>query len=107
MSTKPVSVPWILRMFGDEILTLVLCVGLDVIEYLFPPLMMPVAGDLVDILGITVSVYFFNWIGAITFLELIPGLDSLPIFTAAWFIWYYSKRRHAMQRQAEALEEWR
>jgi len=94
-------------MFGDEILTLVLCVGLDVIEYVFPPLMMPVAGDLVDILGITVSVYFFSWIGAITFLELIPGLDSLPIFTAAWIIWYYTKRRHAMQRQAEALEEWR
>ena len=99
--------PWIIRMFWDEIITLSLCVSLDLIEYLFPPLMVPVAGDFIDILGITVSVYFFNWIGAITFLELIPGLDSLPIFTAAWFVWYYTKRKHAMLRQAEELEEWK
>ena len=79
-----------------------MCVSLDLVEYLFPPLLMPVVGDAVDLVGITFSVFFFKWIGAITFLELIPGLDSLPIFTFAWLIWYLMKRRKEKLKQKNA-----
>ncbi|MDP7443318.1 MAG: hypothetical protein QGI87_03060, partial [Candidatus Bathyarchaeota archaeon] len=87
--------------------TLVVCVSLDLIEYIFPLLMMPVAGDPIDIVGITFSVFFFRWIGAITFLELIPGLDVLPIFTFSWLIWYVFKRKREGQRQEAELDSWR
>jgi hypothetical protein len=80
---------------------------LDLVEYLFPLLMMPVAGDPLDLLGITLSVFFFKWIGVITFLELIPGLDTLPIFTFAWFLWYLMKRRREGKRQDAELDGWR
>ena len=83
------------------------CVSLDLVEYLFPLLMMPVAGDPVDLVGITFSVFFFRWIGAITFLELIPGLDSLPIFTLAWLIWYLVKRKREGRRQKAELDGWK
>jgi hypothetical protein len=52
-------------------------------------------------------VFFFKWIGAITFLELIPGLDSLPIFTFAWLIWYLKKRRREGRKQEAELDGWR
>jgi hypothetical protein len=89
------------------VLTLVVCVSLDLVEYLFPLLMMPVAGDPLDLIGITLSVFFFKWIGVITFLELIPGLDTLPIFTFAWFLWYLMKRRREGKRQGAVLDGWR
>jgi hypothetical protein len=89
------------------VLTLAVCVSLDLVEYLFPLLMMPVAGDPLDLLGITLSVFFFKWIGVITFLELIPGLDTLPIFTCAWFLWYLMKRRREGKRQDAELDGWR
>lgn len=107
MSTKSVSVPWFLSMFWDEIFTLIVCVFLDVIEYVFPLLMIPVAGDIIDLVGVTFCIYFFSWTGAIAFLEIIPGLDSLPLFTATWLIWYVMKRRRAQQKQREELENWR
>ena len=68
MFTRSVSIPWLLRQYWDEVLTLAVCVSLDLVEYLFPLLMMPVAGDPLDLLGITLSVFFFKWIGVITFL---------------------------------------
>jgi hypothetical protein len=89
------------------VLTLAVCVSLDLVEYIFPLLMMPVAGDPLDLLGITLSVFFFKWIGVITFLELIPGLDTLPIFTFAWFLWYLMKRRREGKRQDAELDGWR
>ena len=107
LSTRSVSLPWLLRQYWDEVLTLTVCVSLDLVEYLFPPLMMPVAGDPLDLFGITLSVIFFKWIGAITFLELIPGLDTLPIFTLAWLVWYLMKRRNEGKRQDEELDGWR
>lgn len=107
MSTKSLSVPWLVRLFWDEVVTLIVCVSLDVIEYVFPMLMIPVAGDLVDIVGLSFCVYFFNWIGLISILELIPGLDSFPIFTVTWLIWYALKRRRARMTQDEELKGWR
>ena len=107
LSNRTVSIPWLLQYYWDEVLTLVVCVSLDLMEYLFPLLMMPVAGDTVDLVGITFSVFFFKWIGAITFLELIPGLDVHPSFTVAWLIWYLVKRRREGQRQEQELDSWR
>jgi hypothetical protein len=107
LSNRTVSIPWLLQYYWDEVLTLVVCVSLDLIEYLFPLLMMPVAGDTVDLVGITFSVFFFKWIGAITFLELIPGFDVLPIFTVSWLIWSLVKRRREGQRQEQELDGWR
>lgn len=107
LSVKPQPVPWLIRLFWDEMVTLLVCISLDMIEYIFPLLLMPVAGDLVDIIGLSLCIYFFNWIGLISVLELIPGLDSLPIFTATWLIWYVLKRRQAKLKQDVELEDWR
>lgn len=107
MSVKPLEVPWLIRLFWDEMVTLLVCISLDVIEYIFPLLMIPVAGDLIDIIGLSFCTYFFNWIGLISVLELIPGLDALPIFTATWLIWYVLKRRKARMKQDDKLESWR
>lgn len=107
LSNRTVSIPWLLQYYWDEVLTLVVCVSLDLVEYLFPPLLMPVAGDAVDLVGITFSVFFFKWIGAITFLELIPGLDSLPIFTFAWLVWYLVKRKKEGRKREAELDGWR
>ena len=104
---RSISVPWLLRQYWDELLTLLICVGFDLIEYLFPPLMMPISGDLIDIVGITLSVLFFRWFGVITFLELIPGFDTLPIFTFAWLLWYYSKRKKETRIHEAELEDWK
>jgi hypothetical protein len=107
LSNRSVSVPWLLQYYWDEVLTLLVCVGLDLVEYLFPLLMMPVAGDAVDLVGITFSMFFFRWIGALTLLELIPGFDSLPIFTSAWLIWYLVKRRREGRKRDSELDGWR
>lgn len=107
LSVKPQPVPWLIRLFWDEMLTLLVCISLDVIEYVFPLLLIPVAGDLVDIIGLSLCIYFFNWIGLISVLELIPGLDSFPIFTATWLIWYVLKRRQARLKQDDELKDWR
>lgn len=107
LSNRTVSIPWLLQYYWDEVLALVVCVSLDLVEYLFPPLLMPVAGDAIDLVGITFSVFFFKWIGAITFLELIPGLDSLPIFTFAWLIWYLVKRKREGKKREAELDGWR
>ncbi|MEE8354703.1 MAG: hypothetical protein V3S09_02660 [Candidatus Bathyarchaeia archaeon] len=107
MSNRTISIPWLLQYYWDEVLSLVICVSLDLVEYLFPPLMMPVVGDAVDLVGISLSVFFFKWIGAITFLELIPGFDVLPIFTFAWLIWYLVKRRREGRKQEQQLNNWR
>lgn len=107
LSVEPQSVPWLVRLFWDEILTLLVCISLDVVEYVFPLLLIPVAGDLIDIIGLSLCIYFFNWIGLISVLELIPGLDSLPIFTTTWLAWYILKRRRARMKHDNELEGWR
>jgi positive regulator of sigma E activity len=89
LSVKPQPVPWLIRLFWDEMLTLLVCISLDVIEYVFPLLLIPVAGDLVDIIGLSLCIYFF------------------PIFTATWLIWYVLKRRQARLKQDDELKDWR
>ena len=75
-----------------EILFLVLCIILDVSEYIVAILLLPVFGDILDIAGIFGSILMFKWVGIISILELIPGVDILPVFIITWTIWYLLKK---------------
>ena len=52
------------------------------------------------------SAVYFNWIGAVALLELIPGLDIVPFFTFAWIAWYTYRRRKMKKRLNKELERW-
>ena len=83
-----------------ELFSLILCIVLDISEYMAAVLLMPVIGDMLDIAGIVACLLMFQWIGVITFFELVPGADILPIFIITWMVWYFlkkSKRREAYQ----------
>ncbi len=76
-----------------EFFSLVLCVILDAIEYAAAVLMMPVIGDVFDVVGILFCLAIFRWIGLISLVELVPGADVLPIFITTWLMWYFLKKR--------------
>ena len=85
---------WILSiMTYSEFVNLVACVSLDVVEYVVPFLLQPIIGDLLDIIGLATCIYLFRWIGLIAVLELVPGLDFLPINILTWVIWFVLKHR--------------
>ncbi|MCW4036652.1 MAG: hypothetical protein NWE75_05610 [Candidatus Bathyarchaeota archaeon] len=84
-----------------------MCLFLDLLEYVVPVLMLPLAGDLVDLAGITFCVYYFGWVGFVALFELLPGLDVLPNFTVTWLIWYLVKKRNDQLRIREELERWK
>lgn len=83
------------------------CLALDFFEYLLPPLMIPLVGDFIDLAGALFCVIFFGWFGVISLLELVPGLDALPVFTVTWLIWYVFRRRRARMRIEHELDRWR
>jgi hypothetical protein len=87
------KVPTYIVFSQIELLFLVLCVILDVSEYIVAILLLPVFGDILDIAGIFGSLLMFKWIGIISILELIPGVDILPIFIITWTMWYLTKKR--------------
>ncbi len=107
MATKPKSIPRLTNLAWEAFTTLMLCLGLDFIEFLVPPLMAPVIGDILDLVGVVFCVFFFRVPGFITLLELIPGVDVLPIFTVAWLVWYLTKKRRDRALIEEQLERWR
>ena len=76
-----------------EILFLILCIILDVSEYIVAILLLPVFGDILDIAGIFGRILMFKWAGMISLFELIPGVDILPVFIITWTIWYLTKKR--------------
>ena len=77
-----------------ELISLVLCIMLDIIEYMAIILTMPVVGDFFDLIGIVACVIMFGWIGLVSLIELIPGADILPVFIVTWLIWYlYNQRK--------------
>ena len=83
-----------------ELFSLIFCIVLDISEYMAAVLIMPFIGDMFDIVGIVACLLMFRWIGVITFFELVPGADILPIFIITWLVWYFlkkSKRRDAYQ----------
>ncbi|MCW3991743.1 MAG: hypothetical protein NWE79_03475 [Candidatus Bathyarchaeota archaeon] len=107
LTVKTLSAPWLTRLNWDEFVTLLACIGLDVIEYALPMLMAPLMGDILDLAGIAFCVFFFSWIGFVSLVELVPGLDVLPNFTITWLIWYLMKREKDQIRIIEELERWR
>jgi len=55
-------------------------------------LLLPVVGDLLDIVGIIVCLAMFRWVGIISLFELVPGADIFPIFIITWLIWYFLRK---------------
>ena len=85
---------WILSiMTYSEFVKLITCISLDVVEYVIPFLLQPIIGDLLDIIGVATCIYLFRWVGLFAVLELVPGLDFLPINVFTWIIWYMLNHR--------------
>jgi hypothetical protein len=76
-----------------EVLSLVICVVLDVSEYMFAILLVPVVGDFLDVIGIIACFAMFRLIGIVSLFELVPGVDIFPMFILTWLIWYLVKKR--------------
>ena len=76
-----------------EFESLLICLSLDIIEYIIPILMLPLIGDVFDFVGIAVCLYLFRVLGLVSLLELVPGLDILPINSVTWFIWLILRRQ--------------
>lgn len=91
--TKGTHIPQYFVFTEIELFSLVFCVILDVIEYAVVILTMPVVGDVFDVIGILVCLIVFRWIGLVSFVELVPGADVLPIFIITWLIWYFLKKQ--------------
>lgn len=75
-----------------ELFFLIICIVLDVSEYMVAILLLPVVGDLLDIVGIIVCLSMFRWVGIISLFELVPGADIFPIFIITWLIWYFLRK---------------
>jgi hypothetical protein len=83
-----------------ELLSLILCLILDISEYMVAVLALPVLGDVLDAAGIVACLLMFRWIGLVSVFELVPGADVFPIFIITWVLWYFlrGKRRRVTQR---------
>ena len=87
---------------GVELFSLILCIILDISEYMAAVLMMPMMGDILDIAGIVICLLTFHWIGVISLFELVPGADILPIFIITWLAWYFVKK---MKKESKRIEK--
>jgi hypothetical protein len=97
---KTEKVPSIFEYISyGELIRLIICLVIDGIEYFIPILLTPLVGDIYDIIGLATSFYMFGWIGLFSALDLIPGLDILPINTITWLIWLINKRSKASQKR--------
>lgn len=76
----------------NELLFLLICVILDISEYVVRILLLPTVGDLLDVVGIIASLIMFRWAGLIALVELIPGADIFPIFIITWLVWYFVRK---------------
>jgi hypothetical protein len=76
-----------------ELFSLILCIVLDISEYVAAVLIMPVVGDVLDVVGIIACLVMFRWVGIISLFELVPGADILPIFIITWLVWFFLKRQ--------------
>ena len=90
-----------------ELFSLVLCIVLDISEYVAAVLLLPVVGDVLDVVGIIACLVMFRWIGIVSLFELVPGADILPIFIITWLVWYLLKKRRARKIAEEADVAWR
>ena len=90
----------------SELLSLIICVLLDISEYVVIILVMPVVGDLFDILGTIACLLMFRLVGIISLLEFVPGADIFPIFIITWLIWYYLKKRRERETRESQQKKW-
>ena len=86
------SVPNYFIFAEDELLFLIVCVVLDISEYMFAVLLLPTVGDFLDIAGIVACFAMFRWVGVVSLVELVPGADIFPVFIITWLIWYYLRK---------------
>ena len=82
-----------------ELFSLILCLLLDISEYMAAILIMPVIGDMLDIAGIASCLLMFRWIGIVSLFELVPGADILPIFIITWLAWYLLKKAKKVEQE--------
>lgn len=75
-----------------EFIRLIVCVTIDGVEYVIPIFLTPFVGTIYSFVGLVTSLYMFGWIGLISALDLISGLDILPMLTITWVVWVLSKR---------------
>jgi len=106
LESETISAPWILKISWEELMTLLVCLCLDLLEFVAPILLTPVLGDMLDLAGFLFCAVYFNVVGAISLLELVPGLDVVPIFSLTWLTWYLLRRRRMRKRVEEQLGEW-
>ncbi len=88
----------------NELLFLIICVILDISEYIIRILLLPTVGDFLDIAGIIASLIMFRWVGLISLIELVPGADIVPIFILTWLAWYSIRRTRKRQKTTRAKE---
>ena len=81
-----------------ELFSLILCIVLDISEYVAAVLLLPVVGDVFDVVGIIACFVMFRWIGIVSLFELVPGADILPIFIITWLLWYFVKKLRKEER---------
>jgi len=86
------SSPQYFVLTQNELFSLVVCIVLDISEYMVTLLLLPVVGDFLDIVGIVACFVMFRWVGVVSLFELVPGADILPIFIFTWLIWYLVRK---------------
>jgi hypothetical protein len=89
-----------------ELFSLVLCIVLDISEYVAAVLLLPVVGDMLDVVGIIACLVMFRWIGIVSLFELVPGADILPIFIITWLVWYLLKKQKKKEEQERLQKKW-
>ena len=89
-----------------ELFSLILCILLDISEYVAAVLLLPVVGDVLDVVGIIACLVMFRWIGIVSLFELVPGADILPIFIITWLVWYFLKKQKKKEEQERLQKKW-
>lgn len=107
METRTIQTPWNNLFTWEDLSTLTVCLALDLLDMLVPFMSTPIYGDILDFSGIAFCVLFFNWIGAITILEIIPGLDIVPFYSITWLTWYLNTSREKRKKMKHELERWK
>ena len=89
-----------------ELISLMVCIMLDISEYVVAILILPVVGDMLDVVGIFACLVMFRWVGIVSFLELVPGADIFPIFIITWLIWYLLRKRSEKEKEERLQKKW-
>lgn len=62
---------------------------LDISEYVAAVLLLPVVGDMLDVVGIIACLAMFRWTGIVSLFELVPSANILLILIIIWLVWYF------------------